>query len=81
MSESLRYKQTVRQTNIQLLRTMYILLYKVVSFCLMLKIFITTEPIDYSISGKLHTVTEMVLGYFSTILNTGSRRDMEGQRK
>ena len=30
----------------------------------MLKIFITTEPIDYSISGKLHSVTEMVLGFF-----------------
>ena len=30
----------------------------------MLKIFITTEPIDFSISGKLHTFPEMVLGYF-----------------
>ena len=41
------------------------LLYKVVRlFCLKFKISITTEPIEFSVIGKVHIGPGMVLGYY-----------------
>ena len=42
----------------------YILLYKVVMiFCLQLKISCTTDPVEFSVLGKLHLCPGMVIGY------------------
>ena len=46
-------------------QNLYILLYKAIRcLCLLRKIFITTEPIEFSILEKLYIGPWMVLGFF-----------------